>query len=673
MTQQRFSIQKTEWEANSDEHTPVFLASDQLYSVTTIGGGIHAFGAEHIRGKMGGVWAHPIRVLDGWTWAVQQQDMLQQLSHASSCVLDGSHIMRHYSFGDLQITWTEFVAEGSATLISLVRLHNTGTQPWKGQLVLQAACDMRGCWFGGWETTMPRLSIHNNALCITGESAAYIGRAASIMLANPCSWQLEQQQAYASLPISLSGSETAEHRAALTVVHTGGVEAACASAQILLAQADQLLQDKLACYADACSVQLETPDENINQAWQVAQLNFQVLQASYPDLPRYFLAGIPEYPQLFGCDNEYTTVGAIAAGFADTMRSTLLALAAYGRQACARIPHEITTNGRVFHPGNTQETPQFASACWAYVRWTGDMEFLDDVYALCVEGLEHQLGVFEHDHYPTGDGVVERLGMGPMKLDSVCYLYDSLIALGGMSEAVGKHQEATHYQQLAEQLRERFERDWWIEAEGMYADSMHLDTRPQFDGHWTAVLPVQLGLAAPERAERVLERIELEFINEWGLIHTLNTEARVWTLPTGLLCLSAFEHQRPELAIEMLNNIALTAKHGSLGLLKELIPIGLCFVQLWSAGLLAEGLIAGALGLKPNMQLSQIDIYPQFPQEWDAMHIRNLRLGKHSLDIHCTHTELRIHHHSGPAALSVRFCNTEAITIPVGQDMSIAR
>ncbi|HEU5090160.1 MAG TPA: amylo-alpha-1,6-glucosidase, partial [Roseiflexaceae bacterium] len=377
------------------------------------------------------------------------------------------------------------------------------------------------------------------------------------------SWAEESDGTTATAGVALSlapGSETTIP-VLLAVAQQGGAMAARTLAANIRDAGPALFEAKAAATtAMLAGVTLETPDDALNRAWQVARLNFQALDAHYPDLPRYFLAGLPEYPQLFGCDCEYTTPGALAAGFSTTMRSTLLALAAYGERACGRIPHEITTNARVFHPGNSQETPQFAVACWDYVRWTGDMAFLERVYPLCVEGLEHNRRSLEHGGYPLGDGVVERLGMGAAKLDSVCYLYQSLQALANMAGVLGLEADAGHFTGWAAALRERFEHDWWLEAEGMYADSMHLDGTPQFDGHWTVALPLQIGIASDERARRSLERIEREWVNEWGLVHTRGAEPNVWTLPTGLLALAAFRLGRPDLGLDLLRNIAVTAQ-----------------------------------------------------------------------------------------------------------------
>ena len=82
------------------------------------------------------------------------------------------------------------------------------------------------------------------------------------------------------------------------------------------------------------------------------------------------------------------------------------------------------------------------------------------------------------------------------------------------------------YAERADAYNRDFEADWWLEEEGLYADSMHSDGRLQLDGHWTQVLPVQLGLASPERARRVMVRLEAEFVNQWGLVHTRGADER---------------------------------------------------------------------------------------------------------------------------------------------------
>jgi glycogen debranching enzyme len=257
--------------------------------------------------------------------------------------------------------------------------------------------------------------------------------------------------------------------------------------------------------------------------------------------------------------------------------------------------------------------------------------------------------------YPIGDGVVERMGMGSHKLDSTCYLYDALRGLSRMSAALHRSDEADGYATRASSLRAHFEHDWWLETEGLYADSLHTDLRPQFDGHWTAILPVQLGLANPERARQVLDRLEREWINQWGLVHTRGQDERVWTLPTGLLALAAFDDGRAELGLRLLRNIAVTAAHGTLGTLKELIPLGLCFIQLWSAGLYVQGIVEGLLGVRPLAHEHSVTIRPCLPVDWSFARLRRLPVGQHLLDVRLAQDGTELTHISGSQPIHIRY------------------
>lgn len=663
MTLQRYHVGGTVWEAEADPASPVYLAGPHMYTIASIGGEIRSYGAEHLIGKMGGAWAHPLRVLHGWGLALESSAGTLALERAPRCDLHATHITRRYSTGPIAVEWTEFVADDAAALVSLVRVANMDAAPWQGALLLRAEADLRGCWFGGWEAA--ELALDGDAaLHISAPNGPYAGRAAALATSLAATWGVSGAIATGRVPLSLAPGAARVVAACLLVLHERG-ERAPRRARTAAGRAQALLDAKIARAEQRdAAVTIETPEPFLDQCWQIARRNTQALVGQYPDLPRFLLAGLPEYPQLFGCDNEYNAPGALAGGFAPAVRSTLDALAAYGQRACARIPHEITTNGRVFHPGNTQETPQFAVACWDYLRWTGDVEFIQRVYPLCAEGLEHFAGTLAGRGYPAGDGVVERLGMGACKLDSVCYLHAALVALHSMALALERPADAREFAEQAARLADRFERDWWLVDEGMYADSLHLDGRPQFDGHWTVAIPLQTGLARADRARRSLARIETEWVNEWGLVHTRGAEPRVWTLPTGLLALAAFRYERPELGLHLLRNIGVTAQHGTLGALKELIPIGLCFIQLWSAGLYMQALAEGLFGVSPLAHRHEVSVAPRLPPGWPAASLRGLQVGAHRLDLRVTPEALELWHAEGPQPLTVRYAGQAASVAP---------
>jgi hypothetical protein len=648
------------------EVVPYFLAGRKMYYVGMTTGDLQPIGAEHLVGEMGGLWAHPLKVADGMTLLISEPDGTQPMAHGIELIELLSHIEWRYRLGGMEIKRRDFIAEDHAAFFSLLTLKNAGARPRVGKLHLLVWLKFLGGWFSG-NSARGGDEFWLDDTVVLGYDRLWQGRwgaaCGTSVAPERCEFEPREigQVVTLTYPFTLVPGQTQTWEFLLAADHERGHDGARHLFSQLAGTGEKLLTDKVNRYHQKVfqGVALEAPDRSVNRAFALAKANLQLLSADYgPNLPPYFLGGVPEYPQLFGCDTEYTVPGATAAGFEETAKSALLALADYGQRACGRIPHEITTNGRVFHPGNTQETPQFAAACWDYFRWTGDLVFLRRVYSLCKEGIDEYVPAIwgsAGSLYPIGDGVVERHGMGARKLDSTCYLFQSLRALGDMAEALDYPDDARRYRARLSELGRRFELDWWLEDEQMYADSLHTDGTPQFDGHWTVVLPLQLGMAEPARARRSLERIEREWVNRWGLVHTRGREELVWTLPTGLLALTAFRYDKPDLGLQLLQNIAETASYGTLGAFKELIPIGLCFVQLWSAGLYAQGIIEGLLGLNPLAHLHQLSIAPCLPAGWPRARLSALAVGAHTLTVEIWPDGLDIHHISGPEPLDLRY------------------
>jgi hypothetical protein len=644
---------------------PYFLAGSKMYYVGMTTGDMQPIGAEHLVGEMGGLWAHPSKVADGLTLLISDQDGVQPMAFNIELIELLSHLEWRYRIGGMEVKRRDFIVEDQAAFVSLLTLKNAGARSRSGRLHLNVWLKFMGCWFGGQSTGGGEYWLEDRA--VLGYDRLWQGRwgvaCGTTVAPEECIFEPRPVGRLATLiyPFTLGPGASETWEFVLAADHEHGHEGARRLFAQVAGSGEKLLQAKVDLYHQRIfgGVALETPDKGVNRSFALAKANLQLLSADYgASLPPYFLGGVPEYPQLFGCDTAYTVPGATAAGFAAIIRSALLGLADYGARACGRIPHEVTTNGRVFHPGNTQETPQFVAACWDYVRWTGDIAFLRQVYALCKEGIDEYVPAIWSgggNPYPIGDGMVERSGMGARKLDSTCYLFQSLRALRDMATALDLPDEARRYGARLEELGRRFEHDWWLEEESMYADSLHRDGRPQFDGHWTVVLPLQLGLASDERARRALERIEREWVNQWGLVHTREREELVWTLPTGLLALTAFRYGQPSLGVRLLEHIAATASYGTLGAFKELIPIGLCFVQLWSAGLYLQGILEGLVGLRPLAHQHQLALSPRLPASWPWLRVSRLLIGEHSLSLHITRSSVDVLHGAGPASLDLLY------------------
>jgi glycogen debranching enzyme len=188
---------------------------------------------------------------------------------------------------------------------------------------------------------------------------------------------------------------------------------------------------------------------------------------------------------------------------------------------------------------------------------------------------------------------------------------------------------------------------------------MHRDGALQLDGHWTVIVPAQTGIATPARQHAVYQRVARDFVNDWGLMHTRGVDERVWTLPTGLLALTAFAHADVANGVRWLKTIGETTRHGTLGLMKELIPQGICFVQLWSTGLFAQGVVAGLFGIVPDAHAGHITITPRIPVDWPEMALTSVWMGRFLIDITITHHDITVRHTSMGEVLTVTIVHAQ--------------
>ena len=602
--------------------------------------------AAHFLNEMGGVWAHPMKVLEGIYYSLSRDDgEWWDLRNSYRFENHLSHVDFYFQRSDLAVHRQDFVVEDQPALFSSLSVSNRSTEPARLRLRLQVETNLMPSWFSGWRDGEDLLEPLDNAVWVTDSEwqkrwAVVFGSALA-----PAHRELVtkagEKRGHATLIYDLSLAAKGEQEITFLYVAEGfmGLQAAKARFQRLLSHRDEALAEKQRYYESAVlgGVRLFASDREAEQAFVNAKANLVQLQTDLtPYLGKYYFAGLPEYVQLFGTDTAYSVAGATAIGQAEWARESLRQLARFAQRQCGRVPHEVTTNGRVFHPGNTQETPQFAIAAWDYFRWTGDLKFLADVYPLCEEGVLDYILVHwdaDLDYYPDGNGMVERAGMGPEKLDSIVYFCKAVYCLSAMAGALGREDERERHLQLARALRVAINQDFWMPDQSMFADSLADNHAKELAGHWTVVTPIEAGVADRDKAAQSLARIEREWVNEYGMVHTRLTEELVWTLPTGLLALAAFAYDRTELGWRMLANIARTTAVGSLGTYKELIPEGLCFMQLWSPAIFLQGVIEGLFGVVPRADLNRVEVFPKLPAGWEYARLEGLRIGDHELDL----------------------------------------
>jgi hypothetical protein len=303
---------------------------------------------------------------------------------------------------------------------------------------------------------------------------------------------------------------------------------------------------------------------------------------------RWFGAGFPDYPWLFGTDGEYTGFAAVAAGQFDVIEDHLRALRDVSLVAngdSGKVVHEVTPEGSVFFgangdPGNTDETAKFPSTVALIWRWTGDDAFRDEMYDFAVRNMRYidrELDA-DGDGWPEGLGNVERDGMGQEKLDNTVYTIRGLRDLADLARSKGDDETRTWAARTADDLQKRFDNAWWNGRDTQqYADSLKdPDNTRVFQRHWIGVTPAEAQITRPGRLEAplapldharalVARREQRCYTGTYGLFHTGTGPTSAAGGNKGATCDSAVSSVQSERTVFTLNTSIMAVAEAALG------------------------------------------------------------------------------------------------------------
>ncbi|HEX5913012.1 MAG TPA: glycogen debranching protein, partial [Rubrobacter sp.] len=222
---------------------------------------------------------------------------------------------------------------------------------------------------------------------------------------------------------------------------------------------------------------------------------------------RFLGAGFPDYQWLFGTDGEYTAFASVGVGQFEPIKDHLRALkevSLIDNGNSGKVVHEVVTDGTVYFgsnddAGNTDETAKFPSAVAVIWRWTGDDEFLEEMYGFSKANMEYIFRELDEDNdgWPEGLGNVERNGMGEEKLDNAVYTIRGLYDLADMARSMDDPATARWATEKADSMKRRFEGSWWFGREGatQYADSLRNPANEKvFQRHWIGATPMEVEL-----------------------------------------------------------------------------------------------------------------------------------------------------------------------------------
>ena len=627
--------------------TPFLIAGPKLYEYGAMDGSFPPVGRQN--GEQGGVWCHPIKLLDAFEIEVLEDGQPSwKLVDPSQFEHGFATATFHFDHNGLEAIRQDFVPEKEAALVSSLTLRNVTNEPRKVTVRFRGSVDIRP----SYESRLPNGPdiIEYRDRLITALDSEMAGKWGMVFGADrsPASHRVEDNDGVLTYPLNLPVNGSVTLRFVIVGEHLTGIDGARSRFESIIEHVPKLLADKENLYREQIleGVKFSSSDSTMNDAFYSAKANVMMsVMDLRPGYPAPFLAaGFPIYTWLFGCDSLYSTAGVTAGGFKTASRHTLECLLHFASLNKFGA-HEVASNGRLLGWDHVQETPQLVLAIWNHYQWTGDRSFLEQAYPVCREIIAHALANADKDHdgYLEGAGLMEQSGMGPERISSVCYLYAAYEGLANMAEALNDTGAAENRRRATE-LQRSFNRDWWNSKEQMWACSLREDGSLTMDNFWAVVLPQQVGIADRDKALVALDRIENEWVNnEWGFVAQWKSKVTgdgVGIVHNNVLAQTAFAYGKPDLGWKLMK---LSAKapleERMLGAFDETTPGGGDLMQLWSFGPFLENVVVGLAGIHPQAGPHHIDLFPQLPSGLDWFKLVDCDVGDHKIALEHRRTD----------------------------------
>lgn len=403
-------------------------------------------------------------------------------------------------------------------------------------------------------------------------------------------------------------------------------------------------------------------------------------------------AGVPWFMTLFGRDSLLTAWMTLPID-QELALSTLTALAELqGRRVDplneeepGRILHELRhgttfplSPGNAVYYGTADATPLFCMLVGELHRWGTPKERLAPLLPSVDRALDWILRYGDRD----GDGFVEykratdrglfnqgwkdshdsvtfpdgRIAEPPIALAEVqAYVYGAFVARSELASAFGDDTAAKEWSERAARFKERFHEAFWLPDKGYLAMALDRDKRPvdvlaSNMGHclWT-------GLAEPDVAARVAERLmSPELFSGWGIRTLASTmtaydpvsyhNGSVWPHDSAICAAGLARYGYTDEAARVADGI-LAAATSFGGRLPELfcgfdrseftLPVPYptsCSPQAWAAAAPLL-LLRSLLRLDPDVPAGTVRIAAGLPAGFGPIKLRNLRLGEHLVTI----------------------------------------
>ena len=505
-------------------NTPYNTAGHKLYMVGHQDGTFPDLGW-HIKGEMGGIWQHPIKLSDGFEASITIDNKSYALNKADAFInfpFGNKH--SYHTFSDkISIERFQFVPDKIGAVYVEFAIKNESAKTIKINFDVKTISNLMPVWLGErtgmfdgkdyaeydkknnfWLTKdekNPWYVVYGST--IKGKASKEIGSKVDKPNTSTTNTRYTfeiKPQAVFSLPIIVSGSSKSKEEAIYSFQNLSKN-----AVSLILKKKERVLKINE-------KSKLMLNDKELETTFRWLKYNCDWLALDVDGMGIGVVAGLPDYPWWFGGDMVYTLRSLITTGRKDLVYSTieLIHKTSEKNNGNGRIIHEVSTNGAVYNVGLISETPQFVSLIWDVFCWTGDFEFLLKYFPTIEKGLDWLLTENDLDGnlIADGHGMMEIQGLDTEMIDVASYSQRAFSDAAMMAKILGKAALAKEYENKAFLLKGKINTIFWDEEFQSYAD--FLSTKEQ---------ALKLADDAIERADKLK--------NTWAVDELKETKAKI--------------------------------------------------------------------------------------------------------------------------------------------------
>lgn len=671
---------------------PYVTAGDRTYLIGTQDGNFPDMG-HHVPGEMAGLWLPPIKLIDAF------EARLAEVGTGKEIPLTESAEMVTYPFGTrfryarvldhLDVDRFQFSPDQRPGMIVQYRFNNASAHVRRLRFQWSVKTDLRPNWYAdhlgirdGQDVVEWRASdgvfiardAENPWFCVWG--AVPPATARRIEHPDPIPTRGRGVTAATSYTVTVAPHASST----LTFVVSGSPRSqseALAAYEYLATHHVALLAQKVAHYASIIKrARITIPDQRLQDVYNWTRINMEWLVRDVPGIGRGLSAGFMEYPWWFGTET-YSLQALVRTGDFDLAEQTLRLLRSQSNKVNAngRIAHEITTDGAVANPGNTQETAQFVMTVGQLFQWSGDLNFAREMYPAMTMGIDWLLGEMDQnkDLFPEGYGIMEVYGLNAELIDVAVYTQQALEAAARVAEALNDADAKDRYRKLASELKERINQRFWIDRDRSYGDfygsrsqaigaaegaikqlgleranltQREKDLMAHYEAqkaeflrmpegnrawitneNWVIATPMETGIAPRARAISLLDKIRRENSGEYGPYLSAVERRSMMTISTGVEAVAEARYGRTDESMWYVDRIVQTFNRVTPGSISELMPDRGCFTIAWTSYGIVLPLIEHVFGFHPDAANKTIVLEPHLPAGWENISIEDLPIG----------------------------------------------